>query len=120
MYNYGLLRIYVLNLLKDNYRFFITQGQVGITLDCDWKEPATTHAMDRYAAERALQFKLGWFANPIFGNGDYPAVMKQVVAKKSAVEGRTESRLPEFTDAEKIMNKGREHNKSLNTNYVYC
>ena len=62
--------------------------------------------MDRYAAERALQFKLGWFANPIFGNGDYPAVMKQVVAKKSATEGRNVSRLPAFTDEEIRMNKG--------------
>ena len=81
-------------------------GQVGITLDCDWKEPVTTGALDRYAAERALQFKLGWFANPIFGNGDYPSVMKQVVARKSREQNFTESRLPAFTDEEKIANKG--------------
>ncbi|KAK3084655.1 hypothetical protein FSP39_017015 [Pinctada imbricata] len=46
-------------------------GQVGITLDCDWKEPLTFDAENRYAAERALQFKLGWFANPIFGASDF-------------------------------------------------
>lgn len=80
---------------------------MGITLDSDWKEPATTSAFDRYAAERAMQFKLGWFANPIFGNGDYPAVMKQVVARKSWEEGRNISRLPAFTDAEKKMNRGK-------------
>ena len=84
----------------------ILSGKVGITLDCDWKEPITTRAYDRYAAERALQFKLGWFANPVFGNGDYPAVMKQVVAQKSRAENRNVSRLPEFTESEKIMNKG--------------
>jgi lactase-phlorizin hydrolase len=33
------------------------------------------------AAERALQFLGGWIANPIYGTGDYPDVMKQKVGK---------------------------------------
>ncbi|XP_045173370.2 lactase/phlorizin hydrolase-like [Mercenaria mercenaria] len=81
-------------------------GKVGITLDCDWKEPITAWGMDHYAAERALQFKLGWFANPIYGNGDYPAVMRHVVDKRSREEGRNESRLPVFTEEEIKMNSG--------------
>ena len=85
---------------------WLISGKVGITLDCDWKEPITSRSLDRYAAERALQFKLGWFANPIFGNGDYPAVVKQTVGMKSRAENRNVSRLPEFTESEKIMNKG--------------
>ncbi|KAL4223031.1 hypothetical protein ACF0H5_016509 [Mactra antiquata] len=96
-------------------------GRVGITLDCDWKEPATTGAMDRYAAERALQFKLGWFANPIYGNGDYPAEMKHSVAKKSRDQGLSKSRLPEFTEEEKKMNKGANDFFGLNhytTQYI--
>jgi len=84
-------------------------GKVGITLDCDWKHPITSDSMDRYAAERALQFKLGWFANPIFGNGDYPAVMRYMVDKKSKAEGRNESRLPRFTEEEIKMNSGWDH-----------
>ena len=32
--------------------------------------------------------------------------MKQVVAQKSRAENRNVSRLPEFTESEKIMNKG--------------
>lgn len=36
-------------------------------------------------------------ANPIFGSGDYPEVMKQLVATRSKNEGFFESRLPEFT-----------------------
>ncbi|XP_033747862.1 lactase-phlorizin hydrolase-like [Pecten maximus] len=81
-------------------------GQVGITLDCDWKQPNQFRsADDRYAAERALQFKLGWFANPIFGNGDYPSVMKRVVKSKSLAQGLSKSRLPEFTPEEIAQNK---------------
>jgi len=53
-----------------------------------------------------LQFKLGWFANPIYGNGDYPAVMKYAVGKKSRQEGLNESRLPQFTEEEIRMNRG--------------
>lgn len=64
--------------------------------------------MNRYAAERALQFKLGWFANPIYGNGDYPAVMRQYVARKSREENRTVSRLPVFSPEEIEMNKGND------------
>ena len=53
-----------------------------------------------------MQFKLGWFANPIYGNGDYPSVMKSNIARKSKRQGYAHSRLPSFTDEEKILNKG--------------
>lgn len=44
---------------------------------------------------------MGWFANPVFIDGDYPQVMKDNIALKSEQEGRNTSRLPEFTEAEK-------------------
>lgn len=71
-------------------------------MDSDWKEPAdnSTDAME--ASERAMQFKLGWFAHPIFKNGDYPSVMKEAVANKSREQGFNTSRLPEFTNDEKM------------------
>lgn len=71
------------------------KGQIGITNNCDWREPLTDKEEDKEAAERALLFFLGWFADPIY-IGDYPQVMKDRVGE----------RLPQFTDEEKDLLKG--------------
>jgi len=84
----------------------IVTGKVSIALLCDWMEPYSQDSKDVEAAERALQFKVGWFAHPIFVNGDYPDVMKELVANKSKAEGRSLSRLPEFTDVQKQVIRG--------------
>ena len=86
---------------------FMLKGRISITLDGDWKEPASNSPEDIEAAERAMQFKLGWFANAIYVNGDYPEVMKTKVAEKSQLEERDTSRLPEFTLEEKMKNLGK-------------
>uniref|UniRef100_A0AAV1TUX5 beta-glucosidase n=1 Tax=Peronospora matthiolae TaxID=2874970 RepID=A0AAV1TUX5_9STRA len=75
-------------------------GVIGITLNCDWREPKPTDdsaqkARNQEAAERSLLFHLGWFADPVY-TGDYPQVMKD----------RCGWRLPEFTDDEKTLLKG--------------
>ncbi len=70
-------------------------GMIGITNNCDWREPKTDSTADREAAQRALEFFLAWFADPIY-LGDYPASMREYVA----------DRLPEFTDAERALVKG--------------
>ncbi len=67
-------------------------GTIGITNNCDWREPFSEKEEDKAAAERALEFFLAWFADPIY-KGDYPAVMKD----------RLGDRLPEFTQEEKDM-----------------
>jgi len=91
------------------------QGQVSLTLDSDWKEPLDeNNASDVAAAERAMQFKLGWFAHPIFVNGDYPEEMKARIAAKSIAEGLSQSRLPEFTAEEKLFIKGTHDYFGLN------
>ncbi|XP_053375783.1 uncharacterized protein LOC123534954 isoform X1 [Mercenaria mercenaria] len=83
------------------------QGQVGITLSHMWGEPHDNQSLaDIEAAERFNQFSLGWFANPIYGNGDYPDVMKWQIGNKSLEQGLKSSRLPEFTNEEKEMLKG--------------
>lgn len=93
--------------------------KVGITLDSPWFEPRHDNAEDRAAAERALQFHLGIYANPIFVNGDYPEIVKTLVAQKSRAGGLRKSRLPSFTQAEKAMIKGTHDFFAYNTYSSY-
>lgn len=84
-------------------------GRISITLDSSWEESYTNKTEDIAASERAMEFRLGRFANPIFVNGDYPQVMKDYIGRKSQMEGRNTPRLPEFTDAEKARIVGKVH-----------
>ncbi len=81
----------------DLYRnqFAHQKGTIGITNNCDWREPRTDQPQDIAAAQRALEFFLGWFADPVY-KGDYPQVMRD----------RLGERLPTFTDTEKALLKG--------------
>ncbi|XP_070832686.1 lactase/phlorizin hydrolase-like [Chaetodon trifascialis] len=82
-------------------------GLVSIALSASWIEPKDVNvAREVAAADRALQFKVGWFAHPIFKTGDYPDAMKWQVGNKSELQGLSESRLPSFTDEEKSFIKG--------------
>ncbi|CAL1538497.1 unnamed protein product [Lymnaea stagnalis] len=89
------------HLYQDKFKS-TQQGEVGITLNCDWLEPQDiVNKSDIAASERGLQFFMGWFAHPILINGDYPDVMKEYVLNASTEEGLAVSRLPEFTAQEK-------------------
>lgn len=70
-------------------------GKIGITNNCDWREPMTDSAADKAASQRALEFFLAWFADPIYF-GQYPASMVE----------RLGDRLPQFTEAEIKLVKG--------------
>ena len=70
-------------------------GQIGMTNNCDWRHPKTDTPADRAAAQRSLEFFLGWFGDPLYF-GDYPAVMRE----------RVGDRLPEFTAEEKELITG--------------
>ncbi|XP_068602674.1 lactase/phlorizin hydrolase-like [Brachionichthys hirsutus] len=82
-------------------------GLVSIALNADWIEPKDVHvSREVVAADRALQFQLGWFAHPIFRNGDYPDAMKWQVGNKSELQRLPSTRLPSFTEEEKSFVKG--------------
>ncbi len=73
----------------------------------NWFEPRTpTSHADVAAAERLIQLELGWYANPVYGDGDYPAVLKQQMSEKARQMGLDRSPLPEFTQQEIKLNKG--------------
>lgn len=82
-------------------------GLVSIALNADWFEPEDINVIrEVVAADRALQFQLGWFAHPIFKNGDYPDAMKWQVGNKSELQELPDTRLPSFTEEEKSFIRG--------------
>jgi len=92
------------------------RGKIGITLNSSWPEPKDKGQMsDLEASELAIQVYLGWYANPIFGtDGDYPDVFKAVVEAICLKTGMPASNLPDFTCAEKTLNKGSSDLLGLN------
>ncbi|KAK1437233.1 hypothetical protein QVD17_03022 [Tagetes erecta] len=70
-------------------------GFVGINFFAYWYEPCTNTIEDVKAAERANEFYVGWFMNPLV-NGDYPEIMKKNAG----------NRIPNFTKFESERIKG--------------
>lgn len=69
------------------------QGKVGIVIQCI--TPYSNDSTDNRFADIAFEFECGWQANPIFSKtGDYPAVMKKMIAQRSKLQGYYSSRLP--------------------------
>lgn len=71
------------------------QGQIGWTNNCDWREPLNQDVENIEAAQRALEFFLAWFTDPVYF-GEYPKVMRDRVGE----------RLPQFTKEEIALIKG--------------
>ncbi len=71
------------------------KGLIGMSNNCDWREPLSSDPEDRIAAERSLERFLGWFADPIY-RGDYPDIMRSDLGDE----------LPGFTDGEREALKG--------------
>lgn len=89
-------------IYRSNYQSS-QKGSIGISNNCDWREPLTDSEEDKAAAERALEFYLGWFADPIFF-GDYPRSMRD----------RVGDRLPRFSQEEMSLMKGSTDFMGLN------
>lgn len=85
----------VVQLYREKYQTS-QNGKIGITNNVDWREPYSSDPQDVGAAERYQQFWLGWFADPIFLDGDYPPAMRSILG----------DRLPKFTSEESALVKG--------------
>jgi beta-glucosidase len=67
------------------------KGTIGITLHGNWSEAWDEEdPRDQEAAERAREFEIAWFADPVYKSGDYPASMRAQLG----------DRLPRFTPEE--------------------
>nr|XP_033803256.1 beta-klotho [Geotrypetes seraphini] len=81
-------------------------GNVGFSLHADWAEAANPYVQSHLkAAERFLLFEIAWLADPIFGNGDYPTVLREYIISKNQ-KGLSNSFLPHVTSEERALVKG--------------
>lgn len=87
----------VYHLYKEKY-FEKFGGQVGLILDMKYFIPENS-SVTAEEYQRAMKYRLGWFADPIFSKeGGYPSVMTDEIGKRSSIEGRPFSRFPEMSD----------------------
>ncbi|ONK58141.1 uncharacterized protein A4U43_C09F8630 [Asparagus officinalis] len=81
-------------LYRHNFKA-VQRGEIGITQITTWFIPYSNSHEDKAAAQRSIDFMLGWFMDPLV-NGDYPFIMRLIVG----------DRLPSFTKKESEMIKG--------------
>ncbi|EPS70537.1 hypothetical protein M569_04221, partial [Genlisea aurea] len=73
----------------------VQHGAIGIALDVFWYEPASDRSPDIKATQRAIDFHLGWFIEPLI-LGDYPLIMRS----------RVGNRIPRFSPLQSRIVKG--------------
>ncbi|KAA8586858.1 hypothetical protein FQN60_000694, partial [Etheostoma spectabile] len=77
------------------------RGKVSLALHMDWVEPAFSFSReDVEPAKRVLDFRVGWFAEPIFGSGDYPLGMRSWLRQLNSLD------LPVFNEKDRQLVKG--------------
>ena len=69
-------------------------------MNTDWVQPITDSDKDQQAAAAKNAFDLGHWAEPIYKTGDYPQIVKDLLATQGA-------KLPSFTADEIKKNLGK-------------
>jgi beta-glucosidase len=81
---------YAVRLYREKYKKK-QRGMIGITLHGNYSEPwDADDPLDQEAAERAREFEIAWYADPVHKTGNYPASMRAQLG----------DRLPHFTPEE--------------------
>jgi len=85
------------SIWKEFYADQRPDAKIGITLNSEWRAPLdASNPGDVALVETEMDSQLGWFAEPIFGNGDYPESLKAQYGDD----------MPVFTTEEKAAVKG--------------
>lgn len=98
---------YVCDLYKKEFQP-AQRGTIMITLHGNWAEPwDEDDPKDVEAAQRANEFEIGWYADPLYGKGevDYPDCMRAQLG----------DRLPRFTEEEKKLIRGSSEFYGMNS-----
>ncbi|KAJ1351845.1 hypothetical protein KIN20_008002 [Parelaphostrongylus tenuis] len=84
------------------YHGFFTnmKGKIGIINSVNWIEPAS-ESENEFAVE-IRQWTIDRSIHPLF-EGEYPPTIRKIIDQNSKAEGRTESRLPNFSTYEQDM-----------------
>ena len=94
-----MLLFYVNQFLETN-----PGGIIGITINTDHYAPATNSAADVNAADLQFEMQMGYWAEPIYGSGDYPDQVKKVLEVRFDADAEKRP-LPEFNEAQVKLNQ---------------
>lgn len=96
---------YVCDMYKKEFQP-TQKGNIMITLHGNWSEPwDEDDPKDVEAAQRAREFEIAWFGDPLYLTGDYPASMRAQLG----------DRLPRFTPEESKLVLGSSERYGMNS-----
>jgi beta-glucosidase len=96
---------YAVRLYREKYKKK-QRGMIGITLHGNYSEPwDADDPLDQEAAERAREFEIAWYADPVHKTGNYPASMRAQLG----------DRLPHFTPEESKLVLGSSDYYAMNS-----